>query len=64
MYTYEYPRPALTVDVVIFTLRDEQEIVYKSCSSNTPKTHSPGFGRCRAESYTWKNRLKKPPPGS
>jgi 8-oxo-dGTP diphosphatase len=24
MYTYEYPRPALTVDVVIFTLRDNQ----------------------------------------
>ncbi len=23
-YTYEYPRPALTVDVVIFTLRDER----------------------------------------
>jgi len=22
MYTYEYPRPALTVDIVIFTLRD------------------------------------------
>jgi 8-oxo-dGTP diphosphatase len=24
MYTYEYPRPALTVDVVIFTLREGQ----------------------------------------
>lgn len=24
MYTYEYPRPALTVDVVIFTLRESQ----------------------------------------
>jgi 8-oxo-dGTP diphosphatase len=24
MYTYEHPRPALTVDVVIFTLREEQ----------------------------------------
>lgn len=23
MYSYEYPRPALTVDIVIFTLRDE-----------------------------------------
>jgi 8-oxo-dGTP diphosphatase len=22
MYTYEYPRPALTVDMVIFSLRD------------------------------------------
>ena len=24
MYTYEYPHPALTVDVVVFTLRDDQ----------------------------------------
>ncbi len=23
-YTYEYPRPALTVDIVVFTLREEQ----------------------------------------
>ena len=24
MYTYEYPRPALTVDVVVFTLRESR----------------------------------------
>ncbi len=35
-YTYEYPRPALTVDVVIFTLREEKLQVLLIQRANPP----------------------------
>jgi len=36
MYTYEYPRPALTTDVVIFTLRENQLYVLLIQRAETP----------------------------
>ncbi len=40
MYTYEHPRPSLTVDVAIFTIRDEQLNVLL-----VQRAHSPFQGR-------------------
>lgn len=36
MYTYDYPRPSLTVDIAVFTLKDEQLQVLLIQRANPP----------------------------
>ena len=45
MYTYEYPHPAVTVDIVIFTIRDEQLkllLIRRACKPYMGKWALPG----------------------